>query len=76
MNDWKGWVFAGLALSFYVAGGIMIMGGLIIIGFYGNQDLWGWGEAEGLGYMAFFVGIVFSVFGVLVMRIMRNRGLS
>jgi hypothetical protein len=74
MNGWKGWVCAGLALGLYVVGGLLIMGGLIMIGVLGAQDLWGWGEARGMGYMAFGVGIVLSILGVLMMRIMRNRG--
>jgi hypothetical protein len=76
MSGWKGLVCAGLALSFYVVGGLLIMGGLIMIGVLGSQDLWGWGEARGMGYMAFAVGIFLSVMGVLIMRIMRNRGIS
>jgi len=50
------------------------MAGLIMIGVMGSQDLWGWGEARGIGYMAFALGIILSVIGVLVMRVMRNRG--
>ena len=76
MSGWKGWACAGVALSFYVVGGLLIMGGLIMIGVLGTQDLWGLGEARGLGYMAFAIGIFLSVLGVLVMRIMRNRGIS
>ncbi len=76
MSDWKGWAWAGLALSLYVVGGVLIMGGLIMIGVFGAQDLWGWGEARGMGYMAFGVGIALSVLGVLIMRIMRNRGVA
>jgi len=76
MVDWSGWVWAGMALSLYVVGGLLIMAGLVMIGILGTQDLWGWGEARGLGYMAFGVGIVTSILGVLIMRIMRNRGLS
>ena len=76
MNDWKGWVYAGLAITLYIIGGLMIMAGLIVVGFFGSADLWGWGEAKGLGYMSFFVGIVLSILGVLVMRIMRNRGIA
>ncbi len=76
MNDWRGWVFAGLALGLYVIGGLLIMAGLVLIGILGAQDLWGWGEARGLGYMAFGVGIALSVLGVLIMRIMRNRGVA
>ena len=52
------------------------MAGLVMIGVLGAQDLWGWGEARGIGYMAFGVGIVLSVLGVLIMRIMRNRGVA
>ncbi len=75
-QKWRGWIYAGIALTAYVVGGILIMGGLILIGILGSQDLWGWGEARGIGYMAFGVGIVLSVLGVLVMRIMRNRGFA
>lgn len=73
-EKWRGWVFAGMALAMYVIGGFMIMGGLVMIGIMGEQNLWGWGEARGIGYMAFALGIILSVVGVLVMRIMRNRG--
>jgi len=76
MSGIKGWIFAGFALSLYVIGGILVMAGLIMIGILGTQDLWGLGEARGMGYMAFFVGIILSILGVLVMRIMRNRGVS
>ena len=76
MNDWRGWVLAGVALSLYIFGGILVMAGLVMIGILGSQDLWGWGEARGMGYLAFGVGIIISILGVLIMRIMRNRGLS
>jgi len=76
MSGWKSWIWAGLALSLYVFGGLLIMAGLVMIGVLGAQDLWGWGEARGIGYMAFGVGIVLSVLGVLIMRIMRNRGIA
>lgn len=69
----RGWILAGLALLVYVVGGLGIMSGLAMIGMLGSQDLWGWGEARSIGYMFFGVGIGLSVFGVLVMRIMRNR---
>lgn len=70
------WLWAGIALSLYVVGGLLIMGGMIMIGILGAQDLWGWGEARGMGYLAFGIGIFTSVCGVLIMRIMRNRGLA
>jgi hypothetical protein len=74
MGSWRGWIWAGLALVLYVVGGLLVMAGLVMIGILGTQDLWGWGEARGLGYMAFGVGIILSILGVLIMRIMRNRG--
>jgi hypothetical protein len=52
------------------------MAGLVMIGMLGAQDLWGWGEARGIGYMAFGVGIVLSIMGVMIMRFMRNRGIA
>ena len=76
MSGWRSWIWAGLALSLYVFGGLLIMAGLVMIGVLGAQDLWGWGEARGIGYMAFGVGIVLSVLGVLIMRIMRNRNIA
>lgn len=75
-KDWLAWVWAGLALSLYVFGGLLVMAGLVMIGILGSQDLWGWGEARGMGYMAFGVGIILSILGVLIMRIMRNRGIT
>ena len=71
-----GLIWAVLALSLYVVGGLLIMAGLILIGVLGAQDLWGWGEARGIGYMAFGIGIFLSIFGVMIMRIMRNRGVA
>lgn len=76
MSEWRSWVWAGLALSLYVFGGLLIMAGLVMIGVLGAQDLWGWGEARSIGYMAFGIGIFASVMGVLIMRIMRNRGIA
>ena len=76
MKQSYGLILAVLALSLYVVGGLLIMAGLILIGVLGTQDLWGWGEARGIGYMAFGIGIFLSIFGVLIMRIMRNRGVS
>jgi hypothetical protein len=76
MSGWKSWIWAGMALSLYVFGGLLIMAGLVMIGVLGAQDLWGWGEARSIGYMAFGIGIFLSVMGVLIMRIMRNRGIA
>ena len=63
----------GFALTVYIVGGLSVMVGLGFIGMLGTQDLWGWGEARSIGYLLFFVGIIMSILGVLIMRIMRNR---
>jgi hypothetical protein len=44
-QKWRGWVLAGIALTMYVTGGVLIMAGLVMIGIMGGQDVWGWGEA-------------------------------
>ncbi|HKL22001.1 MAG TPA: hypothetical protein VJ904_09360 [Tichowtungia sp.] len=72
-KGWYGWVMAAVALTAFVIGGIGVMAGLIMVGFLGARDIWGWGEARSVGYLFFLVGVCLSVFGVLVMRIMRNR---
>ena len=64
---------AGFALTVYIVGGLSVMIGLGFIGMLDSQDLWGWGEARTIGYLLFAVGIILSILGVLVMRIMRNR---
>ena len=71
-----GLIWALFALSLYIVGGLLIMAGLVLICVFGSQDLWGWGEANGIGYMAFGIGIFLSIFGVMIMRIMRNRGVA
>lgn len=76
MGGWRRWIWPGVALSLYIFGGLLVMAGVVMIGILGVQELWGWGEARGIGYMAFGVGIVLSVMGVLAMRIMHNRGIA
>ena len=72
-KGWYGWVLAGIALTVFLIGGIGVMAGLIMVGFLGARDIWGWGEARSVGYLFFLVGACLSVLGVLIMRIMRNR---
>lgn len=66
-------LIAGFALTVYIVGGIGVMAGLVLIGMIGHQDLWGWGDARSIGYFVFAVGLILSILGVLIMRIMRNR---
>ncbi len=66
-------LIAGFALTVYIVGGLGVMAGLVLIGMIGHQDLWGLGDARSIGYLVFAVGLILSILGVLIMRIMRNR---
>jgi len=64
------------ALSVYVIGGIATFAGLGLLLFMRERDLFCWGNGHSLGYLFICVGLVLSIAGVLVMRILRNRGLN
>ncbi|GAM09304.1 hypothetical protein OR1_01579 [Geobacter sp. OR-1] len=64
------------AFAVYISGGIMAFGGLGLIFLMKGKDLFGWGEGRTIGYLLLCVGACFSVLGVLLMRIFRNRGLA
>lgn len=66
----------GLALLIYLTGGIATFGGLALIFFMKGSDLFGWGDGRSLGYLFVSVGLILSILGVLVMRILRNRSLA
>ncbi len=69
-------LLAGLALSVYLIGGVAVMAGMVLIGIVGERDLWGWGQANTIGYLFFGVGLCLTILGVLIMRVMRNRQLA
>lgn len=73
---WRGLILAGLALLVYIVGGLGVMVGLVLIGIVGERDLWGWGQANSIGYLFFGAGLCLTILGVLVMRIMRNRQIA
>lgn len=75
-KKWRGLIMAGAALTVYLAGGLGVMLGLVLIGIVGERDLWGWGQANSIGYLCFGVGLCLTILGVLVMRIMRNRQIA
>lgn len=72
----RGLLLAGLALSVYLFGGVAVMVGMVLIGIVGERDLWGWGQANSLGYLFFGVGLCLTILGVLIMRVMRNRQIA
>jgi hypothetical protein len=72
----QGIALAIAAFAVYISGGIMAFSGLGLIFFMKGKDLLGWGEGRTIGYLLLCVGACFSVLGVLLMRIFRNRGLA
>ena len=67
---------AVIAFAVYIMGGIGTFGGIALIFFMKNKDLWGWGEGRSIGYLFLCVGLCLSIMGVLMMRLFRNRGLT
>lgn len=63
------------AMGLYVLGGAGTFGGLALIGFRNGQDFLGLGDGRSIGYLFLCVGLCLSIFGVLLMRIFRNRGI-
>ena len=61
------------ALSTFILGGVMTFSGLGLIAFMKNRDLFGMGEGRSFGILLVCVGLLASILGVLIMRIMRNR---
>ena len=61
------------AFALYIAGGLATLAGLGLYFFIGGEDFLGWGSGKGLGYLFICVGLCLSIFGVLFMRIIRNR---
>ncbi len=76
MKTDSGLYLAGLALFIYLSGGIATFGGLALILFMKGSDLFGWGDGRSLGYLFLCVGLCFSILGVLIMRMLRNRSLA
>jgi hypothetical protein len=64
------------ALSVYILGGIGVFGGIWLIVFMRGKDLLGLGQGHTIGYLLLCVGAAFSILGVTLMRIFRNRGLT
>lgn len=62
-----------IAFVLYIAGGFGVFAGIVLIFLMGHQDIWGWGEGKGLGYLFLCVGLCLSVMGVLFLRLVRNR---
>lgn len=76
MAEKQGIGLAVVAFALYIIGGLGTFGGLALIYFMKNRDLWGWGEGRSIGYLFLCVGLSLSITGVMLMRLFRNRGLA
>lgn len=76
MAEKQGIGLAIIAFGIYIIGGIGTFGGLALIFFMKNKDLWGWGEGRSIGYLFLCAGLCLSILGVLLMRVFRNRGMA
>ena len=61
------------AIAVYIVGGLATFGGIAVVLLMKGKDFFGLGDAYGIGYLMICVGLIMSVLGVLVMRILRNR---
>ncbi|MBD1400036.1 hypothetical protein ICT70_05055 [Pelobacter sp. M08fum] len=69
----KDLILSIFSLGVYIVGGLTTFAGVGIVILMKGKDLWGWGDAYGIGYLMICVGLVMTILGVLVMRVVRNR---
>ncbi len=69
----KDMILSILSIAVYIFGGLFTFVGVGVVLLMKGKDLWGWGDAYGIGYLMICVGLVLTILGVLVMRILRNR---
>jgi hypothetical protein len=69
-NGMAGAIFA---LTIFILGGVLTFTGLGLIAFMKGRDLFGLGEGRSFGILLFCIGLLSSIIGVLVMRLVRNR---
>jgi hypothetical protein len=69
----SGMVGGIFAISIFILGGLSTFAGLALVAFMKNRDLLGLGEGRSLGILLIFVGLISSILGVFIMRLIRNR---
>ncbi len=73
MTKKRGTLLGIAALAVYIVGGISTFGAFWLIMFMNGRNLLGWGDGRSIGFLFLCTGICLSAFGVLLMRIYRNR---
>lgn len=66
-------VLSIIGFALYIVGGLGIFSGLFMVLVLKTKVLFGVGTADAFGYLALCLGGSFSVAGVLMLRIVRNR---
>jgi len=69
----SGMAGAVCALSMFILGGVLTFSGLGLIAFMKERDLFGLGEGRSFGILLLCIGLISSILGVLIMRLVRNR---
>lgn len=72
MQD-KELIWSITAIAVYLLGGVATFAGVGLILLMKGRNLWGLGDGYTFGYLLVCIGLVLTILGVLVMRILRNR---
>ena len=62
-----------MALALYIGGGLATFGGVVLLLLTKGKDLWGVTQGHSLGYLLIFCGLILSISGVIIMKILRSR---
>jgi hypothetical protein len=62
-----------MALALYIGGGLATFGGVVLLLLTKGKDLWGVAEGHTLGYLLVLSGLILSISGVIIMKILRSR---
>lgn len=73
MKKKTGYALIYASLVLYILGGLGIFSGVVLMVLMKGKSYGDWGRMDSFGYVLLFVGLSFTILGVLFMRIIRNR---
>lgn len=73
MQKKTGYALIYASLVLYILGGLGIFSGVALMVLMRGRSYGDWGRMDSFGYVLLFVGLSFTILGVLFMRIIRNR---